>query len=397
MRLNFYRIKIDSKYIYRFLNCCNEIEVRNIVLDGEYAYFSVDSKYIDKIRVILEQNNIAIIEEIEQGIIPKFINFNYIKNIVYILCILMILLVINSFFIWKITVKGNYSYTYNQLKAYICNKNIKEGILKNKIDTDKLEKNIRKDFSDISWVCVEIKGTNLVVHIKENYITEISDKEDKPYDLVAECDAKIVSSLVRTGKIKVKTGDDIKKGDVLISGAVDVTDESGQVLFNEYCNADGEIVGEVREYYKDSLNVYYLKKNINKEKKIILPAISGYRWIKNKDKNTDVTLEENKLKFYGEFYLPIAIQKYTVKKYTTEKIKYTRKQAEKILQEKFEKKMSVKEQKGYKIVRKNVRINKNDDTYILEGEIIVHKPLGKVSYIDIEKIEEGTTTLDERD
>lgn len=397
MKLNFYRIKIEKKYIYRLLNSCTEFEIRDIVFVDKWAYFSVDTKYIKKMNAIMDKNFISIIDEKKQGIIPKILNFNYMKNLVFVLVIFILLLVINSFFIWKITIDGNYSYTYNQILSYVHNKKIKEGIIKNKINTDNLEKNIRKDFSDISWVCVEIKGTNLMIHIKENYITEISAKEDKPYDLVADCDAKIVSTLVRNGKLLVKAGEDVKKGDVLISGVIDITDESGNVLFNDYCNADGDIFAEVKEKYSDSLNVYYFRKNIYKESKLILPSFFGFKWIKEKKKNSDITLEENTVKFYGEFYLPISIQKYTVIKYSKEKMKYSKEQAKKILEEIFENKMSLKEQKGYKIIKKNVRMNKNYDTYVLEGEIVVHKPLGMVSYIDVEKIEEGTTAIDERD
>ena len=75
-------------------------------------------------------------------------------------------------------------------------KGVKEGVLKESIRVRKdLEKSIRKNFDDISWVCVEVKGTNLIIHIKENYITEISVKEDKPYDLVAECDCTLFQHL----------------------------------------------------------------------------------------------------------------------------------------------------------------------------------------------------------
>ena len=83
-----------------------------------------------------------------------------------------------------------------------------------------MEKSIRKNFDDISWVCVEVKGTNLIIHIKENYITEISVKEDKPYDLVAECDCTIVSALVRRGKLNVNPKEKVKKGQVLITGVL---------------------------------------------------------------------------------------------------------------------------------------------------------------------------------
>jgi hypothetical protein len=47
------------------------------------------------------------------------------------------------------------------------------------------------------------------------------------------------------------------------------------------------------------------------------------------------------------------------------------------------------EQKGYKILEKNVKIVKQRDSYICSGDIVCLEPLGKVSYIldeDIQKI-----------
>ena len=58
--------------------------------------------------------------------------------------------------------------------------------------------------------------------------------------------------------------------------------------------------------------------------------------------------------------------------------------------------MSVMEQKGYKIIQKNVKMKKTMDSYELCGKITYNKPIGKVSYIDVKKIEEETVSINER-
>ena len=230
MKFHFYRIKINSKHIYRLLNCCRNNEIRDVEIDKDYAGFSINYNQYSDLEKILKENNIEIVNRQELGIYTKITNFQFIKSVIYIFAIFILLLIANSAFIWKITIKGNYSYTAEQMIDYVHEKGVKEGVLKESIDTESLEKSIRKNFDDISWVCVEVKGTNLIIHIKENYITEISVKEDKPYDLVAECDCTIVSALVRRGKLNVNPKEKVKKGQVLITGVVDVTDESGQLL-----------------------------------------------------------------------------------------------------------------------------------------------------------------------
>ena len=58
--------------------------------------------------------------------------------------------------------------------------------------------------------------------------------------------------------------------------------------------------------------------------------------------------------------------------------------------------MFVMEQKGYKIIQKNVKMKKTMDSYALCGKITYNKPIGKVSYIDVKKIEEETVSINER-
>jgi similar to stage IV sporulation protein len=310
-------------------------------------------------------------------------------------------MLVNSLFIWKISVEGNYSYSDSQIINFIHKQKIKEGILRTEIDSDKIEKDIRKNFEDISWVCAEIKGTNLIIHIKENYITEISAIEDEPYDIVANRDATIVSVLVRSGSAMVKVGDTVKKGDVLISGVVDVVDESEQKLFSKFCNADGDIVGETVYDYNDSLKINYTKKTTKKTRTIYLPSVLNYRWMKVGEKNkSDIIYSEKSLKMFGNFYLPLSIQKYTIISYTNQPAIYSKEEGWQILNNKLLYKLTVMEQKGYKILKKDVKINKEKDSYVLSGRIVCQELLGTVSYIDMNQYsnqsEEGTTEINER-
>lgn len=266
---------------------------------------------------------------------------------------------------------------------------IKEGMRKNRINSDEIEKEIRRKYNDISWVCAEVKGTNLIVHIKENYITEISAKEDKTYDLIANRDCTIKSILVRKGKGVVKAGDKVKKGDVLISGIVDVFNESGEKIFTKLCNADGDVVGITNLSYNDKISDTYFVKNIKHKRTYYAPLVAGYTWnIKENDKNETVVKSERNFKAFGNFYLPFGMEKYVVTKFEKEKRNYTKEEAKKKLYDRFNYKMSILEQKGYKILEKNVKIWQWKKHYVFSGTIKCLEPLGKVSYIESEKISE---------
>ena len=213
-----YDIEINENYIYRLLNNTNQIKIRNIKSKNNVTAFTIDSEDYEELLKIAGKLKIKIINSRERGIYVFITKFPVIKAVICTVLIFLMMIIINSQFIWKITVDGNYSYTSKQIIEYVNKNKIKEGMLKKTIDCSNLEKNIRKAYNDISWVCAEIKGTNLIIHIKENYITEISAIEKKPYNIVANKDAEIKSILVRKGQGNVKVGDKIKKGDLLISG-----------------------------------------------------------------------------------------------------------------------------------------------------------------------------------
>lgn len=401
MKLHFCRVEIRSKYIYRLLNNSGDIELRNIRTKDDVTGFTINYKDKEKLTSLLNELNINVLKFEERGLYTNIINFSVIKMIAGIIMIFILLMLVNSLFIWQISVDGNYSYSSSQITSFIHSQNINEGIIKTKIDCDKIEKALRKEFNDISWVCAEIKGTNLIIHIKENYITEISTKEDKPYDIVANRDGKITSLLVRKGKAMVKVGDTVKKGDILISGVVDVFDESQQILFTNFCNADGDITAETLYQFNETLEINYNKKTEKSRRSIYLPSVFEYKWMSLKNsKNKDIIYSDKKLKLFGNFYIPISIQKYTIINYKNSPATHTEKQASLILNNNLLYKLSIMEQKGYKILKKDVKISKEKNNYVLSGKITCREPLGMVSYIDVNQYtnetEEGTTGFNER-
>lgn len=390
MKFHFYEIMIDRKYIYRVLNAIKKIDIRDISNQDNKTSFLVESTDVDEMLQVLQNNNIKVLEIKEKGIYTKIVDKFIFKAVITFALVFVTALIVCSRFIWEISIEGNYTYTTNKLKNYVYSQNVKEGSIKSGINCEELEKKIRKKYNDISWVCAEIKGTNLIIHVKENYITEISQKETKPYHIVANKDAEIVSILVRTGVAGVKVGDKVKKGTILINGMVDVFDESEQKLFTNPCNSDGEIIGKTKYQYKDELKIDYKYKEYKKGYTYYLPSVNGYQWVKTGNtKNKNVQYKEVKLKGFGNYYLPICIQKYTVTPYTVDNRKYSLKEADNILKKRLYNKLLIMEQKGYKILEKNVKIVKQKDSYVYLGNITCLEPLGKVSYISKEEINQS--------
>ncbi len=63
---------------------------------------------------------------------------------------------------------GNHMYTDETLRRYMQDKGVTNASLISAIDCDALEEMIRNDF-DVTWACVAVKGSRVIVYIKENY------------------------------------------------------------------------------------------------------------------------------------------------------------------------------------------------------------------------------------
>lgn len=385
MKFHLYRITINSKHIYRFLNNTKEIKIRDITFNqngnDSLASFTINSSDYNTVTEIAKDNNIKIINVHEFGLYKKITHSFFVKLAATFAIFFILFIVISTQFIWKITINGNYSYTQKEILDYVSCLNVTEGVLKNKVNCENIEKNIRENYNDISWVCAEIKGTNLIIHIKENYITEIAKKESRPYNIVSKYSGKIQSIVVRKGTPLVKKNQYVHKNQILIKGVTDVADESGQKLYSVITGSDGDILGKIKFNYNDQIPVKHKYKIYNSSKTYYIPFIKNYRWHIKSKKNKDIEYSESKIKFFENYYFPIGFGKYVSKDYTIKTANYSKKQAEKVLSSKLNNKLAILEQKGYKILAKNVRIVRKKEFYQYKGDVICILPVGKVQYI----------------
>ena len=89
------------------------------LLFDDIPFLPEAQKEHDEFARILKENNIEIVIRQELCIYTKITNFQFIKSVIYIFAIFILLLIANSAFIWKITLKGNYYYTAEQMIDYV--------------------------------------------------------------------------------------------------------------------------------------------------------------------------------------------------------------------------------------------------------------------------------------
>ena len=109
---------------------------------------------------------------------------------------------------------------------------------KNKISIDEIEMGLVDEFEEISFASCMIKGQTLVVNIKEKLWPDEMYGEFSP--IISQKDGKITEINLISGTAKVKVGDIVQKGDVLIEPYT--IDASGEVKKVE---AKGEVYAQV--------------------------------------------------------------------------------------------------------------------------------------------------------
>lgn len=147
-----------------------------------------------------------------------------------------------NFMIFTINIEGNYYVLTDQIEEVLLQNGVKEFTFKSSIDVNKLRRDI-VDIDGISFVSISVSGANISIVVKEELvIADVSDKSTEP--IVAAYDGIVTKIVVESGTAKVKAGDTIKAGDVLIAAEYVFSD--GVIVEAE---ARGEVYGTT--YHKE--------------------------------------------------------------------------------------------------------------------------------------------------
>ncbi len=188
--------------------------------------------------------------------------------------------VCNVFVIWNIHIEGNESLSTQVVLSYLQEEGITHGMLKRQIHGEELEKKLREHFTEVTWTSAEVKGTRLIVHMKENEDASFSLVDEKePADLVA---AKEWTDHIHDRPCRntvVHEGDQVQAGDLLVKSQVEVMNDEGMVAQTHLVHADADVKIQYRQSYESSFPMDYVKKEYTGRRKRALYLILGNRRI----------------------------------------------------------------------------------------------------------------------
>ena len=169
----------------------------------------------------------------------------------------VIIISILTQFVWSVSVVGNTTLEEDVILSTFEKYGVKVGVPASSIDNDEVASLVMNEIESLSWVSVNMKGSVVVIEVREK--TEAPEIYDasKPTNVIASEDGVILSIDVLYGNEEVKPGSAVIKGDLLISGVVAHKDGSEKTI-----HADGYVkalVKKKRVSQSTDFSIYHIK------------------------------------------------------------------------------------------------------------------------------------------
>lgn len=409
-------IRVSGDGASRFINLCGirHMMLWNIKKEGDSYTMCISLKSFFEMKDIVRKTStrVVILKRIGLPFLMPGIRKRWFFPAFLVMAVVVFWL--SQLLLWNIHIQGNETIPEESILLFLEEHEIKKGILIKDVDTELLEKDMRKTFSSITWISVYLEGNSLTLNMKENDkpIPEEGDgqekqhkegflEEEKGMDICANKAGTVVSIVTRTGTPMVQVGDEVQVGDVLIRGSVEIFDNEGNVRERVNVHADGDIMlecnirtsfdvplikvvetetGDSKRYtfyrYQDNYRVWHL----------FSVPYEDYRAHPQAYFHTG-----DKLGFVFEIG-EMEIREIIKVRREKEEAEYSQE-----LSEKLKEYEATLQEKAIQIKGKNVRIEKNADTVVLTGVLKVQGPFfeRKEAEVPEESLKESSDTVDE--
>ena len=379
------KIKIEGYSPERFLNLCNAngILVWGVEHKNESYIMYVAVVDYKRMRPFVRKTGTKIYLLERKGF-PFFL-YKFRKRKIFfagiVFCIVLIYVL--SLFVWNIHFQGNVTQTTEELLISLEEMGVSHGTLKSGIICENIETELRKKYPNILWVSAELRGTRIVVQIKENtdqdIISAIEERETEPASIITEYDGKVASIIVRQGTPLVMEGEEVTKGQTLVLGYYEIKNDAGEVVRYEEVPADADITLLVKENYQDVFSTKYYEKEYTNKKRLgiilnlfdkqyaVLPSVP-YEKYDTVQKNYEIHVTEN-------FYIPVSIKLLWYLEFYENEKNYPETEIKKLSEARFQDKYKNILQKGVQIIEKNVKINTNGKLCHATGTVQLSVPV----------------------
>lgn len=334
--------------------------------EDEYEFFLIEKDY-KKLSSLLDKYQMKVYSVKGRGL-PFTCKAH--KNRIGLLVgmvLFAIILLLSTLFVWDIKVVSETDISHNEILANLKTLGCYEGSFAPNIDFEDLCIDYINKYKDCSWISVNLKGTVAYVEIQDKRIYD--ELNQTPRNLVASHGGIIEDYAVYSGKSNVKSGNVVKKGDLLVSGIVD--SKHGAVRL---CRADAKVNAIVEEtldievFYNYKKQVYTGKKYESNSLRFFNFVIPLNRVDTNEKSNYTHSYENVGAVIFDDIELPLSIEKEVFCEYKLQEFTYTQMQAEELALMRLGKLID-EEFPNAEILNITTKGEHSEDRYLLECKI----------------------------
>lgn len=427
------KIRLESPMPERFLSLCvhNGIPVWN--LRNHQLYYEMELSVPDFFRLnAFRRKTASKIVVLEKHGLPFFLQRSRKRKAFFLgagVCAL--LLYICSLFVWDIRVEGNHYNSSDTIRELLETMGVSDGILKTKLDCQEIAAAVRKEFPNVVWVSARLEGTCLTVEIKENQesyreeedgagmtgqgetesISRESGKDDEgsqekqtdasgqdggasqedAWDLTASRDGTVVRIVTRSGMPLVKEGQEVKSGEILVSGALEILNNDQQIQRYQYVGADADVYLETEYLYYDEFPLKHtVREYTGKEENHWFVRLLGWELsLAGKEKEQQDTVRwERPVYLTDSFCLPVSYGKITQREYETVTRQYTEEEARLIAGENLTGFLENLVEEGAQVTGRNVTVEVTASRCVSRGRVTVIQECTRRSPVEEKQVPE---------
>ena len=399
----FVQIQFHGKETERFLNLCaaGDLTLWKIQkgTDAQTACMSVAD--FRKIRPAARKTKTKV-RIVKRYGLPFFFWRSRKRKAFFLGMVLFLLLIyLLSLRIWNIHVEGNTIYSTRTILVCLEENNVYHGIAKRKVDCPEIAALLRKQFPRLIWVSARIEGTRLLVEVKENredvLLEQEAAQEKEPCDIVAHRDGRVISIVTRSGVPRVSAGQTFKKGDILVSGTLEIKNDAQEVTGYEYVTADADIWVFLSYSYYDEFSRQYTQRIYTGEdsRGFFFNAFS-YRFDFGLRPDGDVRYDQitdtRTVCLTENFVLPFSYGTTQIRPYEIRKKTYTKEEAIQKANRRLYTFLKNLTQKGVEIYRKDVKIDTSANMCVMKGKILVKEMMRETSPVEKREVTKERTS-----
>ncbi len=348
----------DSKE--RFINLCKnkEIEIIQIFLINNVWYCKVRCKDYKKIKLFAKKTGCRGKIKEKRGF-PFLINaLKKRKGLLIGSILFFVILMQCTGRIWHISVDGGFLHTREQIMQVMREElGVYGGVHGKQVDCFEIEKRLRLDYNEIGWISVEKRGCRLYIRLNESTMPKQRGAREEPSHIIAEQDGIVRKIEVLAGIPQVKVGDEVKKGDILISGIIPIVGDFDELVRNEIVAAEGAVYLESEFSYNAKYSMVYEQKNFKKERlglEFFLFGRKLFSYIPRYSEGKYDIMSIDVVPYtFDDFNVPVLIKKYSIMQYETESVEMSEAEVKDKAKSGWESFLADWEDQGVRVIKAN--------------------------------------------